>query len=68
MEAGYRSIDTASLYANEASVGKAFHNSGLSREEVFITTKVWNPDQGYDKTLAAFEKSLKLLDLEYVDM
>ena len=68
LEAGYRSIDTASLYANEASVGRGFHDSGLKREEVFITTKVWNPDQGYDKTLAAFEKSLKLLDLEYVDL
>ena len=68
LELGYRSIDTASLYENDQSVGQGFRDSGLPREEVFITTKVWNPDQGYEKTLAAFERSLKKLGLSYVDM
>jgi diketogulonate reductase-like aldo/keto reductase len=68
LEAGYRSIDTASLYANEDSVGEGLRESGVPRKDVFITTKVWNPDQGYEKTLAAFDKSIKLLGLDYVDM
>jgi methylglyoxal/glyoxal reductase len=68
LEAGYRSIDTASLYENEAGVGKAIRESNVPRKELFITTKVWNTDQGYEKTLAAFEESLERLGLEYVDL
>ena len=68
LEAGYRSIDTAMIYGNEASVGKAIYESGLSRNEIFVTTKVWNTDQGYDSTLVAFETSLNLLKMEYVDL
>ena len=65
---GYRSIDTAALYGNEEGVGKGIKESGLSREELFITTKVWNTDQGYESTLAAFEKSIKKLHLDYIDL
>jgi len=65
---GYRSIDTASLYANEAGVGKAIRESGVPREEVFVTTKVWNTEQGYESTLAAFEESRAKLGLEYIDL
>lgn len=68
LETGYRAVDTASLYANEADVGSAVRASGLSREEVFVTTKVWNDDQGYDSTLRAFEMSLARLDFDYVDL
>ena len=65
---GYRHIDTASLYGNEADVGLALRESGLRRDEVFITTKVWNTDQGYDSTLRACEGSLRRLGLTYVDL
>ena len=65
---GYRHIDTASLYGNEADVGMALREGGLRREEVFITTKVWNSDQGYDSTLRACEGSLRRLGLTYVDL
>ncbi len=65
---GYRSIDTAALYGNEAGVGKGIQESGIPREELFVTTKVWNTDQGYESTLAAFEKSLKKLELDYLDL
>ena len=65
---GYRSIDTAAFYENEESVGKAIKESGIPREELFITTKVWNSDQGYEETLTAFEASRKKLDLEYIDL
>ncbi len=68
IEAGYRSIDTAALYQNEEGVGQAIKESGVPREELFITTKVWNSDQGYDATLQAFEKSLSKLGLDYVDL
>lgn len=68
ISAGYRSIDTASLYQNEEGVGKAIKECGVPREELFITTKVWNTDQGYDSTLTAFEESRKKLDLDYVDL
>ena len=68
LDTGYRHIDTASLYANESEVGEAVRNSSVPREEIFITTKVWNKDQGYDQTLRAFEKSLELLGLEYIDL
>lgn len=68
LDTGYRHIDTASIYANEKEVGEAVRNSSVSREDIFITTKVWNTDQGYDQTLKAFEKSLQLLGLEYIDL
>jgi diketogulonate reductase-like aldo/keto reductase len=68
LEAGYRSIDTAAIYGNEEGTGKAIAASGLPREELFVTTKLWNDDQGYDATLRAFETSLAKLGLEYVDL
>lgn len=68
IKAGYRSIDTATVYGNEEGVGQAIRESGVAREELFITTKVWNNDQGYDSTLAAFDLSLSKLGLEYVDL
>lgn len=68
LEAGYRSIDTAAIYGNEKGTGKAVATSGLPREELFITTKVWNSAHGFDKTLAAFDASLAKLGLDYVDL
>lgn len=68
IDLGYRLIDTAAFYGNEEGVGKALKKSKIKREELFITTKVWNDDQGYDETIAAFEKSLVKLDLEYIDL
>ena len=68
INAGYKAIDTAALYENEASVGQAIKESGINREELFITTKVWNSDQRNDTVLHAFETSLKKLDLDYVDL
>ncbi|KIV53881.1 glyoxal reductase [Aneurinibacillus migulanus] len=68
IEAGYRSIDTASLYHNERGVGKAIQTCGIPREDLFITTKIWNSDQGYDSTLRAFEQSREKLGLEYLDL
>lgn len=65
---GYRSIDTAALYQNEEGVGQAIKASGISREELFITTKVWNSDQGYDSTLKAFDASMSKLGLDYLDL
>ncbi|HAQ06491.1 MAG TPA: aldo/keto reductase [Bacillus bacterium] len=65
---GYRLIDTASMYQNEEGVGKAIRDSGIPREEFFITTKVWNIDQGFDATLKAFETSLEKLGMEYIDL
>jgi diketogulonate reductase-like aldo/keto reductase len=67
-EAGYRHIDTAALYGNEEGVGRAIKASGIPREELFITTKVWNTDQGHDKTVGAMQASLERLDLDYVDL
>lgn len=67
-EAGYRHIDTASLYNNEEDVGRAVLDSGISRQEIFVTTKVWNDDQGFDKTLRAVEISLKKLNFDYIDL
>ncbi len=67
-ETGYRHIDTAAAYGNEAGVGRAIAASGLPREDLFITTKLWNSDQGYDTTLAAFDASMKELGLEYLDL
>jgi len=68
LQVGYRHIDTATLYQNEKGVGTALRLSGIKREEVFVTTKVWNPDQGYDSTLMAFDKSLKELGFDYLDL
>ena len=68
LNAGYKHIDTAAIYENEEAVGRAIKDSGIAREELFITTKVWNRDQGYDHTLRAFEKSLNKLGLDYVDL
>jgi len=68
LEAGYRLIDTAAMYGNEAGVGRAVASSGLLRKDVFITTKLWNADQGYDETLRAFEASLQRLGLDYLDL
>ncbi|MGE5703144.1 MAG: aldo/keto reductase [Clostridia bacterium] len=65
---GYRSIDTAAVYGNEAGVGKAISESGVSRDELFITSKVWNSDQGYDTTLQAFETSMSKLGLDVLDL
>lgn len=66
--AGYRHVDTAAVYGNEAAVGAAIAESGIAREQLFVTTKLWNSDQGYDKALRAFDASLKRLHLEYVDL
>jgi diketogulonate reductase-like aldo/keto reductase len=68
LETGYRHIDTAALYGNERGVGRAVRGSGIPREDIFITTKVWNSDQGFDTTLSAFEKSLERLEMKYVDL
>jgi len=68
LQVGYRAIDTASLYYNEEQVGEAIRHSGVAREDLFVTTKVWNSDQGYDNTLKAFETSLKKLNMDYVDL
>ncbi|WP_329610128.1 aldo/keto reductase [Pseudalkalibacillus berkeleyi] len=68
LEAGYRSIDTAAIYRNEEGVGKAIQEANIPREELFITTKVWNKDQGYESTMKAFEDSLEKLGLDYVDL
>lgn len=65
---GYKAIDTATVYDNEAEVGEAIRAGGVKREELFITSKVWNTDQGYDQTLRAFEASLKRLDMDYLDL
>ncbi|PWU66813.1 aldo/keto reductase [Gracilibacillus dipsosauri] len=68
LEIGYRHIDTASLYANEEDVGKAIKDSGISRNEIFVTTKVWNDEQGYENTKQAMANSLKRLQMDYVDL
>jgi diketogulonate reductase-like aldo/keto reductase len=68
LEAGYRLIDTAQMYGNEEDVGIALRKSGIPREEIFITTKLWNSEHGYQKTLNACEESLEKLDLPYVDL
>ncbi len=65
---GYRHIDTAAAYGNEATVGKALRESGVAREDVFVTTKVWNTNRGFEATLKAFEESRRKLDLAYVDL
>lgn len=68
LQAGYRLIDTAASYGNENAVGKAIKKSGIPREEIFITTKVWVQDFGYEKTKEAVECSLKKLGLDYIDL
>jgi 2,5-diketo-D-gluconate reductase A len=68
LEAGYRHIDTAAAYRNERGVGAAIAASGLPREEIFVTTKLWNSQQGYETTLGAFEKSVARLGLDQVDL
>ncbi|MDQ3158303.1 MAG: aldo/keto reductase [Actinomycetota bacterium] len=68
LETSYRHIDTARIYGNEEGVGGAIAESGIARDELFITTKLWNDDQGYESTFAAFENSLKRLGLDYVDL
>ncbi|MEV0636711.1 aldo/keto reductase [Streptomyces sp. NPDC050619] len=68
LEAGYRSIDTAAIYGNEAGTGKAIAASGVPREDIFLTTKLWNSDQGYDSTLRAFDTSLETLGVDYLDL
>ena len=65
---GYRHVDTAAAYENEEGVGKGILESCIAREELFVTSKVWNSERGYDTTLAAFEKSLKRLKLDYLDL
>lgn len=68
LRTGYRSIDTAAAYHNEAQVGEALRRSGLQREEVFLTTKLWNDEQGYSSTLNAFGRSLERLGCQYLDL
>ncbi|MDL2078404.1 aldo/keto reductase [Streptomyces sp. GXMU-J15] len=68
LRAGYRSVDTAAIYGNEAGTGKALADSGIAREDLFVTTKLWNADQGHDATLRAFDASLAALGLDYVDL
>ncbi|RIJ50240.1 aldo/keto reductase [Maribellus luteus] len=65
---GYKSIDTAAIYKNERGVGKAIRESGIPREDIFLTSKVWNADQGYSTTMAAFEESLEKLQTDYLDL
>jgi len=67
-EVGYRHVDTAAYYGNEVAVGKAIKDSGLDREEIFVTTKVWNEDHGFDNAIKACNKSLKRLNLDYIDL
>lgn len=68
LEVGYTSIDTAMIYKNETGVGKAIKESGIPREDLFVTTKVWNSDRGYEKTLKAYDESLKRLGIDYADL
>jgi len=68
IEAGYRLIDTASIYHNEAGVGKALREAGIPREDIFLTTKVWNSDQGYETARQAFQASLERLGVDVVDL
>lgn len=68
IEAGYRLIDSAKIYGNEREVGRAIRRSGVKREDLFVTTKLWNSDQGYESALRAFDVSLEALGLDYVDL
>ena len=68
IEVGYRHIDTAAAYKNEESVGRAIKNCGIAREEIFVTSKLWNTERGYDKAKKAFEETLRKLQLDYLDL
>lgn len=68
LETGYRHIDTAAIYGNEEGVGKGIKSSGVAREDIFLTTKLWNDEQGYESTLRAFDQSVKKLGTDYVDL
>lgn len=68
IQSGYRSIDTAAIYGNERGVGQGIARAGVPREEIFLTTKLWNADQGFDATLRAFDESLEKLGTDYVDL
>ena len=68
LEVGYRHIDTAALYGNEKGVGEAVRQSGINRNEIFVTSKVWNSDQGYEKTLKAFDRTMIKLGFDYLDL
>ncbi|MFD2416973.1 aldo/keto reductase [Amycolatopsis pigmentata] len=68
LDAGYRSIDTAAAYQNETGVGEALRDTGVPREDLFVTTKLWNSDQGYDSTMRAFDASVAKLGLDYLDL
>lgn len=68
IKAGYRHIDCAAIYGNEKSVGEAIRKSGIAREELFVTSKLWNDEKGYEKTIAAFNKTLEDLQLDYIDL
>ncbi len=68
LQTGYRLLDTAKIYGNEKGVGEAIRNSGIDRGEIFVTTKLWNGDQGYDHAHKAFEASLQRLGLDYIDL
>ena len=68
LDTGYRLIDTAMIYQNEREVGNGIRHSGVPRKEIFVTTKVWQTDQGYDSTMRAFEPSRKKLNIEYIDL
>ena len=68
LKAGYRHIDTATIYKNEESVGRAIQDSGITREEIFVTSKLWNTNHNYEQARQAFEESLEKLDLDYLDL
>ena len=68
LKAGYRHIDTAAIYQNEESVGRAIRDSGISRQEIFVTTKLWNTNHSYDEARHAFEQSMEKLGLDYLDL
>jgi 2,5-diketo-D-gluconate reductase A len=68
LDVGYRHVDTAALYRNEVGVGEAVRDSGLRREDVFVTSKVWNDEQGYDATLRAFDATMERLALDVLDL
>ena len=68
LDIGYRHIDTAKVYGNETDVGRAVNGSGIAREDIFITTKVWNEDQGYESTLKAFDESRSRLNMDVIDL
>lgn len=68
IEAGYRHIDTASIYNNEEGVGEGIRQSGINRKDIFVVSKVWNADQGYENTVKAFNDSLERMNLDYLDL